>query len=34
MADGGFELGNHTYSHPRLNNVPLWQFEDDVVKGE
>jgi peptidoglycan/xylan/chitin deacetylase (PgdA/CDA1 family) len=32
--DAGFELGNHTYSHPSLNNVPLWQFADDVVKGE
>lgn len=32
--DAGFELGNHTYSHPSLNNVPLWQFGDDVVKGE
>jgi peptidoglycan/xylan/chitin deacetylase (PgdA/CDA1 family) len=32
--DAGFELGNHTYSHPSLNNVPLWQFSDDVVKGE
>src|SRR5918997_993418 len=32
--DAGFELGNHTYSHPSANNVPLWQFEDDVVKGE
>ena len=32
--DEGFELGNHTYSHPSLNGVPLWQFGDDVVKGE
>jgi peptidoglycan/xylan/chitin deacetylase (PgdA/CDA1 family) len=32
--DAGFELGNHTYSHPSLNNVPLWQFGDDVAKGE
>lgn len=32
--DAGFELGNHTYSHPSLNNVPLWRFADDVVKGE
>jgi peptidoglycan/xylan/chitin deacetylase (PgdA/CDA1 family) len=32
--DAGFELGNHTYSHPSVNNVPLWQFGDEVVKGE
>jgi peptidoglycan/xylan/chitin deacetylase (PgdA/CDA1 family) len=32
--DAGFDLGNHTYSHPSLNSVPLWQFGDDVVKGE
>jgi peptidoglycan/xylan/chitin deacetylase (PgdA/CDA1 family) len=32
--DAGFDLGNHTYSHPSLNNVPLSQFSDDVVKGE
>lgn len=32
--DAGFDLGNHTYSHPSLNNVPLAQFGDDVVKGE
>ncbi|MGZ4787303.1 MAG: polysaccharide deacetylase family protein [Terriglobales bacterium] len=32
--DGGVELGNHTYSHPNLNNTPLAEFEDDVIKGE
>jgi peptidoglycan/xylan/chitin deacetylase (PgdA/CDA1 family) len=32
--DAGFDLANHTYSHPSLNSVPLWQFGDDVVKGE
>ncbi len=32
--DAGFDLGNHTYSHPSANSVPLWQFGDDVVKGE
>lgn len=32
--DAGFELANHTYSHPSLNKIPLWQFGDEVVKGE
>jgi peptidoglycan/xylan/chitin deacetylase (PgdA/CDA1 family) len=32
--DAGFELGNHTYSHPSLNRVPLWQFLDDIVRGD
>jgi peptidoglycan/xylan/chitin deacetylase (PgdA/CDA1 family) len=32
--DAGFELANHTYSHPSLNRVPLWQFQDDVVRGD
>jgi peptidoglycan/xylan/chitin deacetylase (PgdA/CDA1 family) len=32
--DAGFDLANHTYSHPSLNQVPLWQYEDDVVRGD
>lgn len=32
--DAGYDLGNHTYSHPSLNKVTMWQFEDNVVKGE
>jgi len=32
--DAGYDLGNHTYSHPSLNEVPLWQFEDNLIKGE
>ncbi len=32
--DAGMELGNHTYSHPRLFTTPLAQFEDDVVRGD
>lgn len=32
--DAGFELGNHTYSHPDLNTTPLDQFQADVLRGE
>jgi peptidoglycan/xylan/chitin deacetylase (PgdA/CDA1 family) len=32
--DAGFDLANHTYSHPSLNAVPLWRFQDSVVQGE
>lgn len=32
--DAGFDLANHTYSHPSLNQVPLWQYEDDIVRGD
>ena len=32
--DAGFDLGNHTYSHPSLNRVPFNEFADDIVKGE
>ena len=32
--DAGYDLGNHTYSHPSVNKIPLWEFEDDIIKGE
>jgi peptidoglycan/xylan/chitin deacetylase (PgdA/CDA1 family) len=32
--DAGLELGNHTYSHPDLNTVPLERFQADVLRGE
>ncbi|HXV76118.1 MAG TPA: polysaccharide deacetylase family protein [Candidatus Polarisedimenticolaceae bacterium] len=32
--DAGFELGNHTFSHPDLHRVELETFLDDVVRGE
>jgi peptidoglycan/xylan/chitin deacetylase (PgdA/CDA1 family) len=32
--DAGYDLGNHTYSHPSFNKIPLWQFEDNLIKGE
>jgi peptidoglycan/xylan/chitin deacetylase (PgdA/CDA1 family) len=33
-VDAGVPLGNHTYSHIDLNEVPLQKYEDDVVRGE
>ena len=33
-VDAGVPLGNHTYSHIDINNVPLQKYEDDVVRGE
>ena len=30
----GFELGNHTFSHRSLNDLPIEDFEADVVRGE
>ena len=30
----GFELGNHTATHPSLNRVPLDAFEADLLQGE
>ena len=32
--ENGFELGNHTFSHPSLNNVPIQNWEEEVVRGE
>jgi peptidoglycan/xylan/chitin deacetylase (PgdA/CDA1 family) len=33
-ADAGVILGNHTYSHIDINEVPLERYQDDVIKGE
>ncbi len=30
----GFDLGNHTYSHPDFDELTLAQFEDEIVRGE
>lgn len=32
--DAGLELGNHTYSHRDLNEIPLDRFQADVIRGE
>jgi peptidoglycan/xylan/chitin deacetylase (PgdA/CDA1 family) len=32
--DAGLDLGNHTYSHPNLNQVTLVSYFDDIIKGE
>jgi peptidoglycan/xylan/chitin deacetylase (PgdA/CDA1 family) len=32
--DAGLELGNHTFSHPDLNRMPLAEFERQIVDGE
>ncbi|HVH73104.1 MAG TPA: polysaccharide deacetylase family protein, partial [Candidatus Dormibacteraeota bacterium] len=32
--DAGLTLGNHTYSHPSLNAIPLEQYEDETIRGE
>jgi len=32
--DAGLPLGNHTFSHPRLEELEPWQYTDDIVKGE
>lgn len=33
-TDAGFELGNHTYSHPYFFKKTLAEFEENVIKGE
>lgn len=32
--DAGLDVGNHTYSHPRLESLDLWQYTDDILGGE
>lgn len=32
--DAGIELGNHTFSHRSLNEIPLEEYESDVLHGE
>src|SRR6476469_5634192 len=33
-VDAGVPLGNHTYSHVDINQVPLRKYENDVIRGE
>jgi peptidoglycan/xylan/chitin deacetylase (PgdA/CDA1 family) len=33
-VDAGHVLGNHTYSHPSLQDTPLADYEADVIRGE
>jgi peptidoglycan/xylan/chitin deacetylase (PgdA/CDA1 family) len=33
-VNSGLELGNHTFSHPDYNKVPLKEFTEDLIKGE
>jgi peptidoglycan/xylan/chitin deacetylase (PgdA/CDA1 family) len=30
----GFDLGNHTYSHPDINGLSVEQIEQEIVRGE
>ncbi len=32
--DAGADLGNHSYSHLNINNVPLEEYTADIIKGE
>ena len=32
--DAGYDLANHSYSHPSANKVSVREFEDDIVKGD
>ncbi len=32
--DAGATLGNHSYSHPDINRVPLAEYEANILKGE
>ena len=33
-VQAGVPLGNHTYSHMDINDVPLQKYQDDIVRGE
>lgn len=33
-ARGGYELGNHTFSHADIDDLPIERIEDEIVRGE
>src|SRR5882724_11222955 len=33
-TNGEFDLGNHTYSHPDINQLSPEQIEDEIIRGE
>ncbi|HEX8211574.1 MAG TPA: polysaccharide deacetylase family protein [Longimicrobium sp.] len=33
-VDAGFELGNHTYSHPSAHRTPLPRYLDEIARGD
>ena len=33
-TNAGLELGNHTFSHVNIANVPLEKYKDEILKGE
>jgi peptidoglycan/xylan/chitin deacetylase (PgdA/CDA1 family) len=32
--DAGFDLGNHSYSHPNMNDLTVKEIEREIVRGE
>lgn len=32
--DAGYELGNHTFSHPDLHDTPVEEYQDNIRRGE
>jgi peptidoglycan/xylan/chitin deacetylase (PgdA/CDA1 family) len=32
--DAGYDLANHSYSHPSANKLSIREFEDDIVRGD
>jgi peptidoglycan/xylan/chitin deacetylase (PgdA/CDA1 family) len=33
-TNGQFDLGNHTYSHPDINQLSIAEIEDEIIRGE